>query len=132
MRVASLAWASNGERARHGLRGAPAGSSNLAPVPSGRHGSVETLSRTRTRHGSHEHPHAPPFVASGAQQRDFSAGAQQAVRSSVAQQADSEVVLSADSAEIGSAVTAMVVPVAAGGRNGRDESMDMNEPRVGF
>ena len=79
------------------------------------------------------HPHPPPFVVSGPQQLDFSAGAQQAVRSSGVQQPDCEVVLSLGAGEtMVPVVRAMAALVAADGRDVRDESMDMDEPRVAF
>jgi hypothetical protein len=78
----------------------------------------------------HEHPHAPLFVVAGPQQRDFSAGAQQAVRCSALQQADSETVSSSGAGETGVPVVgAMLPPLSGGGRIVRDEFVDMDEPR---
>ena len=74
-----------------------------------------------------------PGPESEPQQLDFSAGAQQAVRSTGVQQADCEVVPSP-----GAGTT--VVPVGrgtlalleVGSSGGRDESADMDEPPVVF
>ena len=68
------------------------------------------------------------FAASGPQQLNFSAGAQQVARSPGEQQAGCDVVpFPSAGATTVPVVSSTVALDAADGRNGRDESADMDE-----